>query len=159
MVTSLQHRLHLSDQAWYWLGYTGSLTERLRQTFGDRIEFRLIHQGWESTTTPTTWIRHIEWLLDREKIITGRTFIPSDHPLLSLIRLQLGAQPIGDILFPSDRFIPSPIDEASLMLTDSGWTRTRTFSDTLNRHDDNRIVVLESFSSRFIIHHASYGTI
>jgi chorismate--pyruvate lyase len=110
----LAHELtrdHLSDSQWTWLSYPHSLTQKLRERYGDKMQLALQSESWglpepdEATLLgisplETCLLRKIHWLFNEEPWIKARVIIPASSTHDKGAELtEIGTRSLGDILF------------------------------------------------------------
>lgn len=126
-----------------WLLDQGSLTERLRETFGERLNLKLLHRGYESARADearalgldrgeTVLLRRVLLAVDGHLVVLGRAVIPQETLNGEGERLaQLDDQPLGEVAFVElgarrERLEITRLETGSALfpeLTESAWAR------------------------------------
>ena len=107
----LKSRLNIPDNAASWIYESGSITQRLRDYYGDSVRVQVLSNQWQRAftsesrllkTSPTKYTLTREVLLyaDDTPLVLARTIIPeatirSAHQNLS----HLGNRPLGEVIF------------------------------------------------------------
>ena len=114
-------RLMTSSLGRGWLSERGSLTERLRQTWGD-VSVEVIAEGLavpmpdeasclEINGTAPVWLRCVWLQCQGQRRVYARTVIPHWHAQNPWAQVQrLGNQPLGDLLFRTPHLRRSPFE-------------------------------------------------
>mgnify|MGYP000034593169 FL=1 len=94
-----------------WLTEQGSITQRLRQQFGDGITVTVLKNEWQrsflseafllkSASYRYALIREVVLSIDKQPLVLARTVIPFDTVVATQQNLsQLGSRPLGELIF------------------------------------------------------------
>lgn len=126
----------LSDQEQAWLTDKNSLTKKLREFAGEKIQLVLLCEGWISAQswhpntpiltyrnlleikdpTEATWIRQVEWQYEKNIWLSCTVVIPRSSVILGRTDelICLGGRSIGDVLFKDSTLESSDFQFLSL---------------------------------------------
>ena len=107
----LKSRLNIPNHAASWIYEAGSITQRLRNYYGDRVRVEVLRNQWQrafisesrllkTSATKYTLTREVLLYADDIPLVLARTIIPeatirSAHQNLS----HLGTRPLGEVIF------------------------------------------------------------
>ncbi|MDD2724433.1 MAG: chorismate lyase [Methylovulum sp.] len=104
-----RHQLPTAVQSWTY--ETGSLTQRLRRTYGNAVKVSVLWQQWQTPflseqhrlQIPThihALVREVLLHADGKPLILARTVIPADTITFAHSNLaKLGTRPLGEVIF------------------------------------------------------------
>jgi len=107
----LHSRLNIPANAASWINETGSITQRLRQQYGDSVRVQVLHQHWQRAFISESRLLNIppaKYILNREvllyagdtPLVLARTIIPKSTLLSAQQNLShLGNRPLGEVIF------------------------------------------------------------
>lgn len=101
----------LPDKVISWVYETGSLTQRLRRTFGNQVSVKVLLQTWHKPflnerlqlaipQAQFTLIREVQLCADDRPLILARSIIPQATIDIAHRNLShLGSRPLGEVIF------------------------------------------------------------
>jgi chorismate--pyruvate lyase len=128
----IRHTLPESVQSWTY--ESGSLTQRLRDYYGDAIAVKVLLQQWSTPflterrllglpENQYSLIREVLLHADGKPLILARTIIPARTINVAKSNLShLGNRPLGEVIFSYPKL--ERIETDVTLITPSAWTQT-----------------------------------
>ncbi len=117
-----RHQLPEGVQSWTY--ETGSLTQRLRRTYGSAVKVRILWQRWQTPflteqhrlqlpAKTYAWVREVLLYAGDKPLILARTVIPADTIRFAHSNLaKLGTRPLGEVIFSYPQLARLQLDVA-----------------------------------------------
>ena len=107
----LHSRLSIPKSSVSWINETGSITQRLRAKYGNKVRVQVLHSHWQKSflsesrllhTHPSLYhlTREVLLSVDNTPLVLARTIIPKSTLLSAQQQLShLGNRPLGEVIF------------------------------------------------------------
>lgn len=126
-----RHQLPEPVQSWTY--EAGSLTQRLRATYGDSVTVKVLFQGWRVPfLSERKLLKLPEQLLclnrevllhaDGKPLILARTIIPAATIKIASSLAHLGTRPLGEVIFSYSKLERIAMDVA--LTSPANWTQS-----------------------------------
>jgi len=130
----LHSRLNIPASAASWINEPGSITQRLRQQYGNSVRVQVLHQHWQRAFISESRLLNIppaKYILNREvllyagdtPLVLARTIIPKSTLLSAQQNLShLGNRPLGEVIFSYPKLKRLALEVAEIK--QQHWTTT-----------------------------------
>jgi chorismate--pyruvate lyase len=124
-----RHQLSTTVQSWTY--ETGSLTQRLRRTYGNAVKVSVLWQQWQTPFRTEqqrlqlpahvrALVREVLLHADGKPLILARTVIPEDTITFAHSNLaKLGTRPLGEVIFAYPKLARLQLDVS--LINKDGW--------------------------------------
>jgi chorismate--pyruvate lyase len=125
----IRHQLPTAVQSWTF--ETGSLTQRLRRTYGSSVKVSVLWQQWQTPFRTEqkrlqlplhlrALVREVLLHADGKPLILARTVIPEDTITFAHSNLaKLGTRPLGEVIFAYPKLARLQLDVS--LINKDGW--------------------------------------
>lgn len=136
-----RHQLPVGVQSWVY--ETGSLTQRLRRTYGSAVRVKILWQRWQTPflseqhrlqlpAQRRAWVREVLLYAADQPLILARTVIPADTIRFAHSNLaKLGTRPLGEVIFSYPQLARLQLDVA--LVQPLAWTPATCGLATINQ--------------------------